>query len=301
MRTASLASHSITLATVLLATSVAGAQTELKNDAFVDGQTAAFQGGFVVGEMGASRFVPAGPCTITKIQLLFGGAATSQTVTLHIYDDSGGVNTPGSELITATDVTLQGSNSAISEIDLTTFGQITTSNPFRVAFQWQHAGYPSIARDNDGNTYPNRNFIYDSTGTWRQSNIFGVTGDWVIRAFVVYDGVQYDAGVQQDAAVQLDAATQSDAAAQQDGGGGSCQGNTDCPGGQYCGPQNACTYDCVIDTDCGGSATCNSLGQCVSKDDGCGCSAPGARPAGLVVTLALAALALAGRRRRRRP
>jgi hypothetical protein len=301
MRTRGLLLPLVTLASVLLCASAAWAQTELKNDSFVDGQTAAFQGGFVVGEMAASRFVPTGPCTITKIQLLFGGAATSQTVTLHIYDDAGGVNTPGSEIMTATDVTLQGSNSALSEIDLTTMGQITATSPFRVALQFQHAGYPSVARDNDGNTYADRNYIYANPGGWLKSQALGVQGDWVIRAFVVYDGQQYDAGVQQDAAGQQDGGGQSDAAAQHDGGGESCQGNTDCPGGQYCGPNNACTYDCVIDDDCGGSASCNSLGQCVKKSGGCTVAAPRARPAALALATLVAGLALVGLRRRRRP
>jgi MYXO-CTERM domain-containing protein len=205
--------------------------------------------------------------------------------------------------MTATDVQMTGSNSAIQEVDLTTLGQITASGPFRVAFEWQHAGYPSVARDADGNTYPDRNYIYAIPGGWIRSSAAMVAGDWVIRAFVVYSG-DTDGGVQEDAAVvQEDAApAQSDAAAQHDGGGNqSCQGNTDCPGGQYCGPQNVCTYDCVIDTDCGDNATCNSLGKCVDKgSSGCGCAAPGARPAGLVLALALVGLGLGALRRRRR-
>jgi hypothetical protein len=300
MRTSNLAFPAITLATVLLSAPVAVAQTELKNDSFIDGNQAAFQGGFVVGEMGAARFVPAGACTITKIQLLFGGAATTQSVKLHLYDDSGLTNTPGSELMGALDVSLQGSNSALSEVDLTTLGQITASGPFRVALEWQHVGLPSIARDTDGNTYPDRNYIYAVPGGWMRSQTAGVTGDWVIRAFVVYNGQQYDAGVQEDAAVQLDAATQSDAA-QQDGGGQSCVGNNDCTGGQYCGPQHTCTHDCVIDDDCGGNGSCNSLGKCVSKGGGCAFAAPGARPAGLVLALVLGGVAAGALRRRRRP
>jgi hypothetical protein len=225
MRTASLACRSLTLAPLLLAASVTWAQTELKNDAFVSGGDAVFMGGFVIGEIGASRFVPAGPCTITKLQLLFGGAATSQTVTVHIYDDSGEVDTPGSELMAPIDVQMTGSDSALQEVDLTTLGQITTTGPFRVGFEWQHASYPSIARDGDGNTYPDRNFIHTQAG-WTRSAASGVTGDWVIRAFVD-DGRQHDGGVPQDAALaQDDAAPPADASPQADAGapkgGGGC-------------------------------------------------------------------------------
>jgi MYXO-CTERM domain-containing protein len=215
MRTARVSSSLIALVAVLLAPAVAGAETELKNDAFVSGGTASFMQGFVAGEMGAARFVPDGPCTITKLQLLFGGASTAQAVTLHIYDDSAGVSTPGAALVAATDVTLQGSNSALSEIDLTTLGQITATGPFRVALEFQHAGFPSIARDDDGNTHPDRNFIYASGTGWTRSQDSGVAGDWVIRAFVLYPW-QHDAGVQQDAAVQVDAEAQADAPAQTD-------------------------------------------------------------------------------------
>jgi MYXO-CTERM domain-containing protein len=303
MRTASLL-RSVTLASLLLATTAARAQVELKNDSFVDGQTAGFQGGFVAGELGAARFIPAGPCTITKIQLFFGGQSTAtKTVTVHIYDDSAGTNSPGSELMTATDVQMTGSDSALQEVDLTTLGQITASGPFRVGIEFQHAGYPSIARDNDGNTYPDRNWIYTSSG-WFKSQALGVQGDWIIRAFVVYSG-DVDGGTQEDAGVtQEDAAPQQhDAATQQDGGNQSCQGNTDCPGGQYCGANNVCTYDCLTNDDCtGANSTCNSLGKCVDKgDSGCGCVAPGARPTGGALALTLVGLALVLLRRRRQP
>ncbi len=218
MRTNKLVYGTCTLAILLLCASVTWAQTELKNDAFESGGTVSFQSGFVVGDMGASRFIPDEPCTITKVQLLFGGGATSQTATLHIYDDSGGVATPGSALITPMDVTLQGSNSAMNEIDVSALGVVRVTGPFRVAFEWQHEGMPSIARDADDTapTYPDRNFIY-SGGAWATSDTYGVPGDWVIRAFVQY---QQDAGVQEDAAaVQTDAPAQSDADKPKDGGG----------------------------------------------------------------------------------
>ena len=66
-----------TLSSAILLTGAAAlAQEELKNDGFADGGTAAFQSGFVAGEMAASRFTPPAPdLTVVKVQLLFGGDA----------------------------------------------------------------------------------------------------------------------------------------------------------------------------------------------------------------------------------
>jgi MYXO-CTERM domain-containing protein len=285
------------LPSLWLAAAPAAAQTELKNDSFADAQVVAFQGGFVAGEMAGARFVPAGPCTITKIQILFGGGATTHDVTLHIYDDATGNPIPGTELMTPTTVSLTGNSSAWNELDMSQIATVTATGPFRIAFEWTHAGYPSVARDNDGNTYPDRNFLKEATLGWRQSSFFGVTGDWVIRAFVEYSG-QEDAGVPEDAAPQVDAAPAADAGPQADAGAPGCQSNTECPAGQYCGSQSVCTQDCVVDNDCAGGATCNSLGQCVAKSSG-GCAVTPGRPLTSLGFLAALALAALVRRRRR--
>ena len=58
-----------------------------------------FQGGFVAGEIGASRFVaPEAGRTLLKVQLLYGGATAQRTVTLRVFDDSAGTDAPGAEL-----------------------------------------------------------------------------------------------------------------------------------------------------------------------------------------------------------
>ena len=59
-------------------------ETILKNDGFVDGQAVGFQGGFITGEIGASRFLPTGtgPWNLNRVQLLFGGAVGIRTITL---------------------------------------------------------------------------------------------------------------------------------------------------------------------------------------------------------------------------
>ena len=47
---------------VLFQISSPAVATELVNDGWSDGQPALFQDGFISGEIGASRFVPDGPC-----------------------------------------------------------------------------------------------------------------------------------------------------------------------------------------------------------------------------------------------
>ena len=50
----------------------AAADVELKNDSFTEGAQVAFQGGFVSGEIGASRFTaPEAGRQLLKVQLLF--------------------------------------------------------------------------------------------------------------------------------------------------------------------------------------------------------------------------------------
>ena len=92
------------------------------------------------------------------------------------------------------------------------------------------------------------------------------------------------------------------------GGAGACAVNADCALGHYCDATvKMCTFDCRAATDCATGTTCNSLGMCVAKaatgGGGCGCrladgSGAAAAP-GLALLIALAALRLPPRRRRR--
>lgn len=158
-------------------------ETILQNDGFVDGQPVGFQGGFVAGESGSVRLLPAGPfpMAVTRVQLLFGGASSTQTVTLRIWDDGAGTAAPGAELYSA-DYLLTGSDTVMQEIDLSGAG-IQVGGAFRVGIEFQHSGVPSIARDGNGIT-PARNFIYAQGLGWFDSATLGVTGDWIIRAGV---------------------------------------------------------------------------------------------------------------------
>jgi hypothetical protein len=172
------------LAAAFTAHPVFAQETILQNDGFIDGQAVGFQGGFVVGEMAGVRLTPPGPfpLQVTRVQFLFGGAAGQRTITLRIYDDPGPGSAPGVQLFFG-DYQVTASNTALQEIDLTGDNVFVTGQ-FRVAIEFQHSGLPSVARDGDGTIQAARNFIYASIGSWFDSQLFGLTGDWVIRAGV---------------------------------------------------------------------------------------------------------------------
>ena len=154
----------------------------LKNDGFSDGANAGFQGGFAAGEIGAVRLHPpdATPRLLKKVHFLFGGAAGTRDIVLRIYDDAALTTNPGTQLFSST-YQVTASSTAMQEIDLTAEG-IVVSGPIRVGIEFTLGGAPAIARDDDGTITGNRNFIW--SGAWFQSNLFGLTGDWIIRAVV---------------------------------------------------------------------------------------------------------------------
>jgi hypothetical protein len=273
---------------IVLTSSVAHGQVTLQNDGFTDGASAGFQGGFHPAEIGASRFVaPEAGRQLQKIQLLFGGATTTRTVTLRVWDDTNGTNAPGPELFSG-DFELTGSNEAMHEIDITSSNVLVTQQ-FRVGIEFQHMGYPAIARDDDGTIAANRNFILAEGIGWIQSSTAGLTGDWIIRAEISGGGGPGTPDAAPGPGTP-DAAPSS---------GEDCDGNSDCPVGEYCDTaEGACTFDCRDDSDCGDN-TCNSLGQCVEGGGGGGgCSTDGGGSAGqAAVLLALGVLVLGIRRR----
>jgi len=177
----------IGLAFLLLFSSPVAA-TELINDGWSDGQAASFQGGFLSEEIGAARFVPAGPCPcfVSKVTLLYGGAALTRTVRVHIWEDGAGSWSPG-PVIFSGDFQLEGRNDALQQVDLSSSG-IFVSGPFRVGFEFFDDGLPSIARDDDGNIQGSTNYILDSLLGWVDSSLLGLTGDWIIRATVEEQG-----------------------------------------------------------------------------------------------------------------
>jgi hypothetical protein len=173
----------IVLSMVLLPASGVAEPITLQNDGF-DGGLAAFQSGFATGEIAASVFDPPGPfpMPLTEILFLFGSTAAQSVVILHVWDDAAATANPGTELYTeAFNVT--GSASAFSSIDLSA-ANVQVNGPFRVGLEFTNDGLPSVARDTDGTINTSKNFIRALGFGWVQSNLLGLTGDWVIRSVV---------------------------------------------------------------------------------------------------------------------
>ncbi len=154
--------------------------TVRSNDGWHGGLNAGYQAGFVAGEIAAVRLDPGGPGTnrITGLHFMFGGDVSSQSVQLIIWDDAAGTDVPGSQLFSQT-VQL-GGQLALQGVDLSSY-DIQVTGPYRVGLSFTHAGFPSVARDDDGSIISSRNYIF-SGGNWTQSTVFGLTGDWIIRA-----------------------------------------------------------------------------------------------------------------------
>ena len=164
------------------------AATELVNDGWSDGGTAVFQGGFIAGEIGASRFVPAGPCPcfVKEVTLLYGGDTATRTVRLHLWEDGVGGTAPGPELF-AYEFEMTGADNALQLFDLSSYG-IFVNGPFRVGIEFLDDGFPAIARDDDGNIQANTNFIFADGFGWIESGLLAVVGDWIIRATIEEQG-----------------------------------------------------------------------------------------------------------------
>ena len=154
---------------------------EFRNDAWPPSVEVGFQQGFAVGDMAAVRVVPEGPCpcTLSGVSVLFGGGSGSEDVILRVWEDDGSSVAPGTELFSGT-FPLVGANAVINVIDLSA-ENIVVNGAFRFGFEFTHTGLPAIARDTDGYTQDS-NFINDITLGWRESDFFGLQGDWIMRA-----------------------------------------------------------------------------------------------------------------------
>ena len=161
-----------------------GAEVELANDSWSSGQSRAFVAAFLPTEIAAVRLVPSGPSSVTAVRFLFGGdfLGTPETMTVRIWDDSAETDDPGAQIFSAS-YQITSSETVLQEIDLS--GEnIVVNGVFRVGLEFNHTGVPTIARDDDGNITPNRNFARASPGGWAEAGVLGVTGDWILRAVV---------------------------------------------------------------------------------------------------------------------
>jgi len=170
-------------ALLVLPTSASAIPLMLQNDGFAGG-VASFQAGFVTGEVAASRFDPPGPfpMTVTEVQFLFGDVPVQAGVLVYVWEDAAGANLPGAEIY-AGGFFATGSSAALTSIDLSGAG-IQVNGPFRVGLEFTIDGLPSIARDTDGTIDSGNNFLRANGVGWYPSTLFGLTGDWIIRAAV---------------------------------------------------------------------------------------------------------------------
>lgn len=162
--------------------------TELKNDGCeCDGgeETVTFQEGFADLECWMSVFVPAAsdyPFTPEYVDAFIGpNSEGTFIVSLHTVDTD---NTP-----LATVASEAGSfDGAEDQLSRYSFAEAEMEVPewtegnVGVSFCFDgHSGTPTIANDDDGMDYPDRNFIQALGDSWRQSSQFGVKGDWIMR------------------------------------------------------------------------------------------------------------------------
>jgi MYXO-CTERM domain-containing protein len=175
--------HASAAALVLLFVAQPAMAGELANDGFTVGQTPGFQGGFVSGEIGASRFdAGATPASLRSVRFLFGPAGATKVIALHVWDDDARSLMPGGELHSA-QYEVTAADDAMQEIDLSS-DNLVVQGPFRVGVEVTHDGFPGIARDDDGTIQPDANFILASGLGWKEASALGVTGDWILRATV---------------------------------------------------------------------------------------------------------------------
>ena len=150
----------------------------LKNDGMVDMSSINFMGGFVPGEGAAVTLGPVPQAaTLMNIKFMFGPNSNTETLWLGIYDSANLAT-----VFYSGDFQFTGSDSAMAMIDLSSENiTILAGTNIRVALFFQHSGPPSIASDSDGTITAGKNWIY-SDAKWLNSELFGLQGDWIIRA-----------------------------------------------------------------------------------------------------------------------
>jgi hypothetical protein len=169
--------------------SLVRAQTvELQNDGLVDNSSAGFQGGFAAGEVAAVVFHPENqdlPVTLQTVTFLFGGDRADEmfNIRISVWDEPGSGTSPSGEQVFTEEFQVTSNTMAFNEVDLST-AALTFNGPFRVGIEFTHNGFPAVARDADGNNFPNRNLIFAEGLGWVRSADLVVMGDWIVRATV---------------------------------------------------------------------------------------------------------------------
>jgi hypothetical protein len=160
---------------------------ELQLDKFMDGGNKTFVGNLKTNEEAAVTLGPvSNTFQVTYVNFYFGGTGNtpvSKDVTLKIYKDNGSAN-PGA-LIFSGPYTMISSLTTLHNLDLRSENiKVSGGGSIRVAIEFEHDGFPSIAQD-DGNDYdPLKNWIKDTNGAWASSDGLGLNGNYIIRATV---------------------------------------------------------------------------------------------------------------------
>ncbi len=206
------------------ATALAGYKL-LANDDFVSGDTAGFQGGFVDGECWGVVYVPDSgdyPFEMMAVDALIGGTTGYAFFDIEFYELTGSDLNNASSLGSSY-LALTGSNHSFNRVDLTdhklgvSLPTVSSGNVAVAMCLSGHSGYPAIARD-VGLAHADRNYIL-AHGMWWQSNLLGLTGDWIQRLCIEtdnYSGDECDVDADSDTDSDTDADSDADADADSD-------------------------------------------------------------------------------------
>lgn len=179
-----------------LTESVSSTQLVLKNDSFNDNNGTAFiQQGFVSGEkVGVWLEVPANVTNfkIDSFRVLMGNVnmtpADPRLLTTTVFFSMGiagrGGYSPSMPITieSAADVTPGPYWNDIPAIgDGTRLDCAKAGELIGAALEFTHSGLPSVYRDVDGLSNPQKNTLMAIPGGWQYSVAYGLRGDWVLR------------------------------------------------------------------------------------------------------------------------
>lgn len=242
MKAARAALSALSILCIGLTAADAGAvEVELKHDSFADNGQAVCQQGFAIGDQGGVTFTHGQAFQLLRVQFLFCGADTTQQVTVRVYRDGGGA-VPGETMYEGV-YQIEGSSEALSEIDVSSENlQFNAGESFRVALVHEHDGAPGLGNDTDGVT-PGANWIFDTAsganGAWAESSQFGVTGDWIMRAYIdVDDGMGSGGGAPTSSGAMMGGSGGTGGEGGADGGDDGSDGEDSCSCGVVGAPQS---------------------------------------------------------------
>ena len=162
-------------------------QKIIQNDSFTGTATFTQLASFAEQEYFAATFTvdPADyPFRIEKVQTLALALlpGTISMVSVTVWEDTGAA-APGTVLHTsAYGFQLEGSTTALNELDLTCENIVISSAKVRVGLRWEYVGdLMGIAFDGDGIITETNSVFSPSLGGWVWAEGEAVSGDWILR------------------------------------------------------------------------------------------------------------------------